>query len=533
MRESLDHGKRKGNRLPFGDPDGARAELDKSVNEFIPLDQRNFSSGISSSELDRGIRVIVGKKGSGKTIYLRRLQDSARREESVFASKIAKDIPSTNSVIAFGHIFHKEKITEAWQAAWRIAILSSSFTHITCKQFFAPYVNQAELRQKYTELFGSVKSHLVERSPYSELKDVISRFRSERDYWAYASDSRWDDLQTILGNYLKSCPPIFMYLDASDDEFAHAPMDWHRCQKGLFYAVMRMLSQSGAIASRLHAVIAIRDIVYSSILESEHRTRYINSPSISLLDWNYSSIRYFYNRKLHYVDDDVFNDSKDKTSHSFLGLKKIHNVRRNIYEDAESYLLRHTRCLPRDVIQMGNAIAAEKVEVGEHVLDQEFWERRLRKVISKTSAKFADEQIQICANQLSSHEAPSRSAHHHYEELYTSDKEYISTRAQIIKDFIMEIGAERFGLSDLRDAEQKFKDRVPADVSLPTILWQQGLIGIRERDDERFFAFYSLKDHAGFMIPDTSAEYAFHSILLDAVPGISVSSSNPVREVAI
>ena len=533
MRESLDHGKRKANRLPFGDPDGARADLEKSVNEFIPLDERSFSSGISISDLDRGVRVIVGKKGSGKTIYLRRLQDSARREDSVFASKIAKDIPSTNSVIEFCQVFHQDKVTEAWQQAWRIAILNSSFTHITTKRFFSSYLNQAELKEKYIELFGSLRSHVVERSPYSELKDIISRFKSERDYWAYAGDSRWDDLQTILGNHLKSCPPIFMYLDASDDEFAHAPMDWHRCQKGLFYAVMRMLSQSGAISSRLHAVIAIRDIVYSSILQSEHRTRYINSPSISLLDWNHSSIEFFYNKKLNYVPSDVFNDPKERTSHSFLGLKKIQNVRRNVSEDAQSYLLRHTRCLPRDIIQMGNAIAAEKVEVGERVSDPSFWEQRLRKVISDTSAKFADEQIQICANQLSSHEAPSRSARQHYAELYTSDKEYILTRAKIVKEFIREVGTERFGFGELQAAEQKFKDRVPPDVSLSTILWQHGLIGIRERDDERYFAFYSLKDHAGFMIPDTGSEYAFHSIVLDAVPGISISSNGPVREAAV
>lgn len=529
MRESLDHGKRKAHRLPFGDPDGARADLDKSVNEFISLDERNFSSGISISEQDRNIRVIVGKKGSGKTIYLRRLQDSARREDSVFASKIAKDIPSTNSVIEFCQIFHQEKVTEAWQAAWRIAILNSSFSHITSKHYFSSYVNQEELKRKYFDLFGFSKSYVVERSPYSELKDIISRFKSEREYWNYASDSRWDDLQTILGNHLKSCPPIFMYLDASDDEFAHAPMDWHRCQKGLFYAVMRMLSQSGAIASRLHAVIAIRDIVYSSILQSEHRTRYIGSPSISLLDWSYSSIEYFYNRKLMHAPSDIFNDHKDRTSESFLGFKVIWNAKRNILEDAQSYLLRHTRCLPRDIIQMGNAIAAEKVEVGEHILDEKFWEQRLRKVISATAAKFADEQIQVCANQLSSHEAPSRSARQHYAELYTSDKEYIASRGNIVKDFIKEIGTERFSYSEILSAEEKFRNRIPVGVSLPTILWQHGLIGIAEREDEHYFAFYALKDHAGFNIPDTGSQYAFHSILLDAVPDLRSTSGYPVR----
>ena len=523
----------KSGRLPFGDPDGARADLDRSVNEFISIDEKNFSSGISIGEADRNIRIVVGKKGSGKTIYLRRLQDSARREESVFASKIAKDIPSTNSVVEFCQIFSADRVTEAWQTAWRNAILNSVYTHLVAKSFFAQYVDQSDLKQKYTELFGESRKITVERSPYSELKDIIRKHRSDRNFWQDAADSKWDDLQTILGNCLKQCPPIFVYLDASDDEFAHAPMDWHRCQKGLFYAVIRMLGQAGAIASRLHAVIAIRDIVFSSVLQSEHRTRYIGSPSIALLDWNRSAIKFFYEKKLVLAPPDVFFEPDTRSSASFLGIEKITNERRSIVEDATSYLLRHTRSIPRDIIQVCNAIAQEKVKVGEKIHDRDFWERRLRRVISSNAAKFAEEQIQVCANQLSSHEAPSRSARHQYSELYTSDQEYIASKASIVKDFIRAVGRERFSYEDLQIAEMETANQVPSDVSIGTILWQHGLIGIRGREDGPYFSFYSLKENAGFMLSDSAAEYAFHSILLDAVPGLETVSSFPVCEAEV
>lgn len=520
-------------RLPFGDPDGARADLDRSVTDFISIDEKNFSSGISISDADRNIRIVVGKKGSGKTVYLRRLRESARREVSVFASKIAKDIPSTNSVVEFCQIFSANRVTEAWQTAWRNAILNSVYTHLVTKSIFAQYIDQSDLRQKYTELFGSGRRITVERSPYSELKDIISKHRSDKNFWQDAADSKWDDLQTILGNCLKQCPPIFFYLDASDDEFSHAPMDWHRCQKGLFYAVIRMLGQAGAIASRLHAVIAIRDIVFSSVLQSEHRTRYIGSPSIALLDWNRSAIKFFYEQKLMLAPPGVFFEPETRSSASFLGIEKITNERRSILEDATSYLLRHTRSIPRDIIQVCNAVAQEKVEVGDRLHDRKFWERRLRRVISSNAAMFAEEQIQVCANQLSSHDAPSRSARHHYSELYTSDQEYIESKATIVKNFIRAVGRERFSYEDLQIAEMKMESQVPKDVSISTILWQHGLIGIRSRDDGSYFSFYSLKENAGFMLSAGADEYAFHSILLDAITDLEMTSNYPVCEAEV
>lgn len=219
-------------RLPFGDPDGSRADIEHLIQDFVSLDGKRFTSGIAISDSDRNIRLIVGKKGSGKTVYLRRLQDSAKKEESIFASKIAQDIPTTNSVMGFCQMFDTEKVTEAWQSAWRVALILSALSHVICKRFFSTHVDTNGLSTKLSRYGELIPNYTVERSPYSELKDIIAKFRTSSQFWTFAQDSAWDDIQTILGTCLKTCPPLFLYLDASDDEFAHAPMDWHRSRKG-------------------------------------------------------------------------------------------------------------------------------------------------------------------------------------------------------------------------------------------------------------------------------------------------------------
>ena len=54
----------------FGNPDGSRTEIADMMSEFIVFNKKYFSSGVASPD-DMKTRVIVGAKGSRKTVYLR------------------------------------------------------------------------------------------------------------------------------------------------------------------------------------------------------------------------------------------------------------------------------------------------------------------------------------------------------------------------------------------------------------------------------------------------------------------------------
>ena len=100
--------------------------------------------------------------------------------------------------------------------------------------------------------------------------DVINAHQTPRQLNVTLNDPTWDDLEDAIADIVAHCPPIFFYLDAIDEEFAHAPMYWLRCQEGLFHEVMRLL-RDHALGGRLHLVVCLRDIVMSSICHrSEH-----------------------------------------------------------------------------------------------------------------------------------------------------------------------------------------------------------------------------------------------------------------------
>jgi hypothetical protein len=516
---------------PFGDPDGARAELIDIMDGFVGFSSRAGWGGIATDPDDRSVRVIVGKKGSGKTIYLRRLQVSTRSEDSVFSQSIQSDAPSTSQVLSFCEICQGEQVTEKWRELWTSAILASVLSHLLCKKYFKDHIDsktREELKRKFSVLLPDTSAPY---SAYAMVNYYISQISTSSRYEEFMNRSIWVELKQELSDILKDSPPIFFYLDAVDEEFAHAPMEWHQCQKGLFYSVMRMLREQGTLGGRLHVTICIRDIVFSSVLRSEHAGRYRNAPHICKLNWDTTRITHFLVRKIEKLDNRYFDDpKKPKTIDNFLSMKTIFNKSRGVDEDLLSYIVRHTRFLPRDVVEVGNDLARAKLTLqATNRYDQESWQEVIRKYIARNSRTFGDEQLTICANQLASHDRPNRSARHGYDEFYTAGKEYIASRATFLKDVIRMIGTEIFSKSDLAQTRQAIDAEMPENVDVFSILWQNGLLGCKLDSKEVGYRFFNLEDRDDFLLPEDAVDFAFHSSLIDCVK-LKISGETPIIE---
>ena len=113
----------------FGNPDGSRTEIDDMMAQFVDFDERFFPSGISTNE-DYKTRVISGSKGSGKTVYLRRMGAKLKKNDSVFISEIEQEVPSTDLIIKFSQNFIEKHLTEKWMYLWRVAIIRSLVSNI-------------------------------------------------------------------------------------------------------------------------------------------------------------------------------------------------------------------------------------------------------------------------------------------------------------------------------------------------------------------------------------------------------------------
>ena len=245
---------------------------------------------------DRSARMIVGRKGAGKTLYLRRLQDAAAHEKAMYADDWQTSIFRNDYVIRMLDWYRDEsRAVERWEEVWRCAILRSVISHV----LHAPEIeiDAPELADAATAVCPEFRGR---ESIYSQVSDIIGTARHASELDAYLANRAWERLARLVGDALRGTKPICFYLDALDERFQHAPRQWLICQLGLFNAVMNFV-RDARVGPRLHIVIGVRDIVFSSTQMTEHATKYLND-SIRTLGWDWPAVDYFLEHKLGLLD---------------------------------------------------------------------------------------------------------------------------------------------------------------------------------------------------------------------------------------
>jgi hypothetical protein len=503
---------------PFGNPDGSRADIEDLISEFVDFGGNPAFGHLATRANDSMVRVIVGKLGAGKTVYLRRLQAFQEHEESVYAEKPQQNLPKTEVVVKACQWFSDRVLVEKWMQIWERAITRSLASHLLRH----PQL-RAQMRDDQAEEIGQSYARLLDdsrrpRTIYSQVRDIINERQTAHQLSTYLDDPLWDDLEDLLGEVIGQCKPIYFYLDAVDEEFSHAPMYWLKCQEGLFYQVMRLL-RDPRLGGRLHVVICIRDIVMSSVYRSEHAPRYYNEPHIRVLNWDRGSLLYLLGQKLQRLPPSLLMrraTSGPATIRDWLG---VNGNWPGPDGDGpiEDYLLSHTRLIPRDVISLGN-------ELSEEVLRQKQAGRdglpaaALTGVVQRCAKRFGDSQLAQCANQISSDLMPANAALHDYSELFTSTQAYISGVQEDVRSFVRMIGVDRFPRGDLEALQQVADLHFEKATNLASVLWQNGLLGYVDESGRR--RFYSMGDVEQFHFPPDVSTYVLHPCLVQAVGGI-------------
>src|SRR5262245_29242351 len=126
---------------PFGNPDGSRSDINEVVDNFITFEDLHAPSGLGIRPDDLSRRVIVGAKGSGKTVFLRRLRAAASQNESVYADIVQQDLPATSNIVKFCQCFGKHDLTEKWMQLWYCAIMRSLVTHLLHSRQLSHYLS--------------------------------------------------------------------------------------------------------------------------------------------------------------------------------------------------------------------------------------------------------------------------------------------------------------------------------------------------------------------------------------------------------
>jgi hypothetical protein len=512
---------------PFGNPDGSRADLEDVLSEFVDFAGNPAFGHLATRANDSMVRVIVGKLGAGKTVYLRRLQDFQSHQDSVYADLPQQCLPKTEVIVKACQWFSDRVLVEKWMQIWDRAIMRSLASHLLRRPELRQQLrdDQAdEIEHSYARLLDEFRRP---RNIYSQVRDIINQRQTAHQLSTYLDDPLWDDLEDLLGEVVGQCRPIYFYLDAVDEEFSHAPMYWLKCQEGLFYQVMRLL-RDPRLGGRLHVVVCIRDIVMSSVYRSEHAPRYYNEPHIRVLTWDRGSLLYLLRQKLRRLPPTLLMRrpaTGPPTIREWLGVNG-HWLGPDGDGPIEDYLLSHTRLIPRDIISLGNELN-EEVLRQKQAGNESMSPAALEAVVQRCAKRFGDSQLAQCANQISSDLMPESAALHDYSELFTSTQTYISGVQDDLRSFVRLIGVDRFSRSDLEALQEVADLHFQQPTDLASVLWQNGLLGYVDETGRR--RFYSMGDVEDFHFPPDVATFVLHPCLVHAVGGIQHVPADSAR----
>ena len=520
---------------PFGNPDGSRADIEDLISEFVDFGGNPAYGSLATRANDSMVRVIVGKLGAGKTVYLRRLQDFQSRQDSVYADDPQQSLPKTEVIVKACQWFSDRVLVEKWMQIWERAITRSLASHLLRNPELRQQLRDGEaeeIERSYARLLDDFRRP---RTIYGQLRDIINQHQTAHQLSTYLDDPLWDDLEDLLGEILSHCKPVYFYLDAVDEEFSHAPMYWLKCQEGLFLQVMRLL-RDPKLGGRLHLVICIRDIVMSSVYRSEHAPRYYNEPHIRVLTWDRGSLLYLLGQKLQRLPSSLLmrrTATGPPAISDWLGVDPAW-AGPGGDQNIEDYLLSHTRLIPRDIISLGNELSEEvlrRKQAGQDGLPPEAVEA----VVQRCARRFGDSQLAQCANQISSDLMPENAALQEYSELFTSTQAYISGVQEDVRSFVRMIGVDQFSLTDLETLQEMADLHFEKATHLASVLWQNGLLGYLDEAGRR--RFYSMGDVEQFHLPPDADRYVLHPCLVYAVGGIrhvrDASDPAAVREAAV
>jgi hypothetical protein len=212
---------------PFGNPDGSRADIEDLISEFVDFGGNPAYGHLATRANDSMVRVIVGKLGAGKTVYLRRLQDFQAHQDSVYADLPQQGLPKTEVIVKACQWFSDRVLVEKWMQIWARAIVRSLVSHLLCRpelRYQLRGEQAAEIEQSYRRLLGDFRRP---RSIYSEVRDIIyhivmsSVYRSEHAPRYYNEPHirvlNWDrgSLLYLLGQKLDRLPPSLLMRQAA------------------------------------------------------------------------------------------------------------------------------------------------------------------------------------------------------------------------------------------------------------------------------------------------------------------------------
>lgn len=337
---------------------------------------------------------VVGPKGAGKSLLLFKKLLQARDLSGTLvlprppqrAFTPAFDFAEAATWSSFWQLSKNDQPDlQAWGSIWEWALLRTIFGIWLAFERRQPSEHLPELEE--------LTEGVDDADPY----DMISQYLQLLDGGQQQSHGRrvlppTQKLRRFLVRHCNDYPPTYVFLDNHDEVFEQQPDFWKASCYGAFLAIQSLQERSNR---RIHCFMSLRPDVICELQKSESFAQWM--PDMFPITWEDDKLMELFciraaslKRELLCSPDlvdasplaallgrDLIPPGGDRP---FIRNLRIEDGDDPIYEDAESYVLRHTLRRPRDLIVIGNEILL-------HPRNGELWSnaRRIRKAIDQAA----------------------------------------------------------------------------------------------------------------------------------------------------
>lgn len=509
---------------PFGVADASRVEFSILKKNYV-----NLTDSVRSNDkklgADVSVRLIFGKKGAGKTLYLKSIQNYYRSlvnsVDSVYTTEIDNQPPLTSYVVKVTTWFEKDSDKdEVWREIWKLVILSTVYTHLLYSKTLSKKVKK-DYKRRLEELTKVKPPTKTATSIFDQLKLFLTKFDSEKNLMDYLKEPEWIDLENIIYEILPTIPPLYFFLDQLDDDLQNAPFHWLKCQYGLYSAIIRLLRRGGNWG-RLHIVVCFREVVYSYVLQTPEGSKVLDDPKIKVIKWDKSLLEHFLNKKIETLPDKFFlNEFKTKNAESFFGLNYVPVERaKSKRQDVRSYILRHTMLLPRHIVNIGNIYC----KLQENIENEADFVSAIKQAVRIVARNIAMEQLRMAAIFICNKWIYNGAVEQGNLDIFT-DEIILKSVDDGLRKLIRAINKDKFTVRTLENYKKNKVKYGFNEIDEPfTALFHAGLLGYIDVDihGKEKAVFFSESRDVQYYIP-YQKKYVFHSSLIDLL-GIKAST---------
>jgi hypothetical protein len=407
---------------------------------------------------------------------------------------------------------------EIWRKLWKRAIIRAVTPHLLNSVSGGASSLETALRQCDGSSPGLTSGS---RSITSEFERILNEHSTMPDLLAFLDEGRWRELDDAVGRALaQRATPLCFFLDIVEEDSAYAPLHWLWCMKGLLRQILRFIRKPLGTSDKLHIYVAIREQTWVE-LGKLMPTSLEQHPAVRVLRWDEPALLEFFARKIsllpeHYLFENLdTEETPEQIVDAWLGTPTVPNSIRAQLESTSTYIVRHTRLIPRDIVVVGNALAREVYaarQTGRNCVEPE----RIRAAISTSAGAAAWEEMQWCALEIVANWL-SRAETYEQQEKILPDEDAAGRVAQGLGDLLSSCSADIILDEELDDLANDADTRFGRPTDLKQLLWRHGLIGWGPSMEGPFRFSYGVGLFGREAPRPEEACVAMHPALIDAV----------------